>query len=178
MLNGQLKPAYNLQNGVDSEYITWLDVSQRPSDTRTLIPFLKYMKDHLSFRYRDIVTDAGYESEENYLYLYESGQTAFIKPNNYEKSKTRKYRNDIGRMENMTYDGEKDCYICHNGQEVLWKYDKRTKTDTGYIRITSVYRCEECSGCPYKTECIKGNNCRTPMEERRKTWTLYLPQSG
>ena len=27
MLNGQLKPAYNLQHGVDSEYITWLDIS-------------------------------------------------------------------------------------------------------------------------------------------------------
>ncbi len=26
MLNGQLKPAYNLQHGVDSEYITWLDI--------------------------------------------------------------------------------------------------------------------------------------------------------
>ena len=23
---GQLKPAYNLQHGVDSEYITWLDI--------------------------------------------------------------------------------------------------------------------------------------------------------
>ena len=40
LLYGQLKPAYSLQHGVDSEYITWLDVSQRPSDTRTLIPFL------------------------------------------------------------------------------------------------------------------------------------------
>ena len=26
MKNGQLKPAYNLQHGVDSEYITWLDI--------------------------------------------------------------------------------------------------------------------------------------------------------
>ena len=43
MLNGQLKPAYNLQHGVDSEYITWLDISSRPTDTRTLIPFLKDM---------------------------------------------------------------------------------------------------------------------------------------
>ena len=24
------------------------------------------------------------------------------------------------------------------------------------------------SGCPYKTECIKGNNCKTPMERRNK----------
>ncbi len=168
MLNGQLKPAYNLQHGVDSEYITWLDVTQRPTDTRTLIPFLKDMREHLDFQYRDIVTDAGYESEENYLYLEENGQTAFIKPNNYEKAKTRKYRNDIGQAENMAYDKEKDCYICHNGKEIAWKYDRKEKTATGYTRTASVYRCEECRGCPYKTECIKGNNCKTPMEDRMK----------
>ena len=90
MMNGQLKPAYNLQHGVDSEYITWLDVTQRATDTRTLIPFLKDMEDHLPFRYCDIVADAGYESEENYLYIESNGQVAFIKPNNYEKAKTRK----------------------------------------------------------------------------------------
>lgn len=42
MLNGQLKPAYNIQHGVDSEYITWIDISPRPTDTRTLIPFERY----------------------------------------------------------------------------------------------------------------------------------------
>ena len=26
----------------------------------------------------------------------------------------------------------------------------------------------DCTGCPYKTECIKGNNCKTPMEKRNK----------
>ena len=29
--------------------------------------------------------------------------------------------------------------------------------------------CEDCNGCPYKSECIKGNNCKTPIEERTKT---------
>ena len=33
----------------------------------------------------------------------------------------------------------------------------------------TVYQCEDCSGCPYKKECIKGNNCKTPLEERTKT---------
>jgi hypothetical protein len=98
-----------------------------------------------------------------------------IKPNNYEKAKTRKYRTDIGRMENMAYDAEKDCYICHNGKEILWSHDRKAKTETGYTRITSVYRCEGCLGCPYKTECIRGNNCRTPMEERMKT--LYVSKT-
>ena len=175
MMNGQLKPAYNLQHGVDSEYITWLDVTQRPTDTRTLIPFLKDMEEHLSFRYRDIVADAGYESEENYLYMEENGQVAFIKPNNYEKSKTQKYKKDIGRMENMAYDEEKDCYVCHAGKEIARVYDRKEKTATGYKRVTTVYRCEDCKGCPYKTSCIKGNNCKTPMEDRLKT--LYVSKT-
>ena len=47
MLNGQLKPAYNLQHEVDSEYITWLTVNPNPTDTKTLIPFLKDMEQNL-----------------------------------------------------------------------------------------------------------------------------------
>ena len=41
MGNGQLKPAFNLQHGVDAEYITWLTIAPQPTDTTTLIPFLK-----------------------------------------------------------------------------------------------------------------------------------------
>jgi hypothetical protein len=57
MLNGQLKPAYNLQHEVDSEYITWLTVNPNPTDTKTLIPFLKDMEQNLRFKYTEI---AGY----------------------------------------------------------------------------------------------------------------------
>lgn len=172
MMNGQLKPAYNLQHGVDSEYITWLDISARPTDTRTLIPFLKDMESHLSFKYKEIVADAGYESEENYLFIEGNGQTAFIKPQNYEISKTRKYRQDISRMENMDYNAASDSYYCKNGQELTARYEKKEKTASGYRRTVTVYQCSNCTGCPYKTECIKGNHCKTPMEERQKS--LYV----
>lgn len=39
----------------------------------------------------EIVADAGYESEEKYLFIEENGQILYIKPQNYETSKTRKY---------------------------------------------------------------------------------------
>ena len=39
MKNGQLKPAYN---------ITWLTVGPEPTDTTTLIPFLKSMEENLN----------------------------------------------------------------------------------------------------------------------------------
>ena len=59
----------NQATGVDSEYVTWLDVFPAPTDTITLIPFLKDMEVHLTFKYKNIVADAGYESEENYIFI-------------------------------------------------------------------------------------------------------------
>ena len=44
--------------------------------------------------------------------------------------------------------------------------------DPGYERETTVYTCQECGGCPYKKECIKGNHCKTPLEDRNKN--LYV----
>ena len=62
------------------------------------------------------MADAGYESEENYLYLREKGQTSYIKPNNYEVSKKRKWKQDIGRRENMTYLATEDVYQYAEGR--------------------------------------------------------------
>ena len=169
MRNGQLKPAYNIQHGVDSEYITWVDISAHPTDTRTLIPLLKDMEKHLSFKYTEIVADAGYESEENYAFLEGNGQLSFIKPTNYEISKTRRYRKDISRAENMAYDKERDLYICHAGKELPVLYERKPKNESGYRRKITIYGCSDCGGCPYKSDCIHGNNCNTPMEERNKT---------
>ncbi len=169
MGNGQLKPAYNLQHGVDSEYITWLTIGAQPTDTTTMIPFLKDAETYLKFKYKKVTADAGYESEENYLFLKENGQLSYIKPANFESSKTRKYKNDIGKMENMVYDSESDSYICKNKKKLTVDHIRHSKTKTGYESEKTIYKFEDCSGCPYKSGCIKGNNCKTPLEERTKT---------
>ena len=168
MKNGQLKPAYNLQHGVDAEYISWLTVGPQPTDTTTLIPFLKSMEENLNFKYLKIVADAGYESEENYSFIEENEQVAFIKPANYEISKTRKFKNDIGKIENMDYDSENDLYICQNGKKLKLEGIKVKKSKTGYKSEKSIYICEDCSNCTYKSKCIKGNNSKIPLEERTK----------
>jgi transposase len=170
MGNGQLKAGYNIQHGVDSEYIVWLTVGDQPTDTNTLIPFLKSMEQFLQFKYGKIVADAGYESEENYVYLQENGQLAFIKPSNYEISKTRKYKTDISRIENMEYNESGDYYICeHNKKLKVVKLIKK-RSKTGYLSEKTIYTCEDCCNCPHKSKCIKGNNSKTPLEERVKNF--------
>ena len=168
MKNGQLKPAYNVQHGVDAEYISWLTVGPQPTDTTTLIPFLKSMEENLNFKYLKIVADAGYESEENYSFIEENKQVAFIKPANYEISKTRKFKNDIGKIDNMVYDAENDCYKCKNDKHLKVAGTKIKKSKNGYQSEKTIYICEDCSNCTYKSKCIKGNNSKTPLEERTK----------
>ena len=175
MKNGQLKPAYNVQHAVDSEYIVWVQHSRQRSDALTLKPVLEEMERYLPFKYREIVADAGYESEENYLYLEENGQLAFIKPMNYEISKTKKYQSDLSIKENMRYDEEKDVYYCRRGKELPATNIRRYKSTSGHVLETTVYACSECKGCPFKSRCIKGNNCKTPMSQRNKV--LYVAKT-
>ncbi len=168
MKNGQLKPAYNIQFGVDSEYIVWVSSGPQPTDTTTLIPFLKSIEEYTKFKYPKVIADAGYESEENYVFLDDNNQLSFIKTLNYETSKTRKYKNDIGRIENMDYDKENDEYVCKNGKKLLSNKTINRKSKTGYKSEITCYTCEDCSNCQYKSNCIKGNNNKTPIENRTK----------
>jgi transposase len=168
MKNGQLKPAYNLQHGIDSEYIVWLTVGYQPTDTTTLIPFIKSMENFLNFKYLNIVADSGYESEENYVYVKGNLQSSFIKPANYEISKTRKYQNDISRIENMEYNKFGDYYICKNNKRLSVNRTIKRKSKTGYESEKTIYTSQNCKNCEFKNKCIKGHNCKTSLEDRVK----------
>ncbi|ALP91538.1 IS1182 family transposase [Klebsiella pneumoniae] len=155
MKNGQLKPAYNIQIGVEGEYIVGVDISSERSDQLTFIPFLDRLEKNLNQKYESVTADAGYESEENYAYLESKKQEAFIKPANYEKSKTKKFKSDISKKENMYYNTDEDYYICASGKKMLLKGTKKKKTKSGYETTVSIYECEDCDGCEYKSICTK-----------------------
>jgi len=164
MKNGQLKPGYNATLAVDAEYVVAASIVQERSDSQTLIPMLKNLQ---GLGYTKPVADAGFESEENYTWCEENGQTAFIKPATYESSKTRKYKSDIGRRENMSYDTESDSYLCYMAHPIKAAHEKKTKSKAGYAIVTTVYTCTECAGCQHKAQCIKGAS-KKPLEERSK----------
>ncbi len=155
MRNAQLKPGYNVQIGVDSEYIVAADIFQDRNDVWTLVPFLEHMKEHLGFRYPSVTADSGYESEEAYDYLKNQNQEPYIKPQTYEKWKTRNFKQDISRRENMRYDAESDTYTCHAGKELSSLYVKKQRSKNGHESEVTVYECADCNGCPYKDKCTK-----------------------
>ena len=60
MKNAQLKPGYNIQIGVEGEYIVGVDISSERSDQLTFIPFLNKLGESLPAKYENIIADAGY----------------------------------------------------------------------------------------------------------------------
>ena len=80
MNNGQLKPGYNVQIAVESEYIVGVGLFHNPTDTTTLIPFMERIQSNSKRQIRNLIADAGYASEENFTYLEEHGQNAYILP--------------------------------------------------------------------------------------------------
>ena len=65
MRNGQLKPAYNVQIAVESEYVTGVGIFDDRNDIATLIPMLNNMKEKIGRKYLNVIADSGYESEES-----------------------------------------------------------------------------------------------------------------
>lgn len=141
MKNGQLKPAYNIQLASASGFIIGENISHHPSDMYTLKPFLKDLLEKNPNKLNKIVADAGYESEENYVFLAENNLTSYIKPSNYEKSKTRKYKKEQEFKKSLKYDEKQDKYTSQEGKEFIRCNDRYRKRKSGYVTTTKVYRC-------------------------------------
>ncbi len=158
MRNGQLKPGYNIQIGVESEYIVGVGSFSNRTDVQTLIPFLNRIKRHTNRTVESIIADAGYESSENYLYLEENGQDCFIKPQNYEISKKRSYKANPYTVENMEYNKKRDEYICPNGRKLKFRRESTKTTENGYTITTKYYSNDKCGRCPHRDKCHKSKN--------------------
>jgi hypothetical protein len=86
-------------------------------------------------------------------------RVCYIKPQNYEKSKTRKFKSNMHLRENMAYDAEKDEYTCPNQKKLRAVYTGKRKSKSGFESEITYYECENCEGCPFKKQCTraKGN---------------------
>ncbi|MDO4207954.1 MAG: IS1182 family transposase [Lachnospiraceae bacterium] len=155
MLNGQLKPGYNIQMGTENNFIVGFTIHPNPTDTKTMIPHLEHVKEKLGRLPENIVTDAGYGSEENYEYLEEQKVSAYVKYNKFHWEKKKKNRKDPFLTENLYFDPETDTYLCPAGKRLEHISRSRYQTDSGYETFRDIYQCETCDGCPYESNCKK-----------------------
>lgn len=120
MMNGQLKPAYNVQIAVENYFIVHAYVSNDRTDYNTLIPVVQKHIHAFGEVLKEATADSGYCSEKNLLFLKEHNIESYIKLQDHEQKKTRAYKENIGKYYNMTTQIFEDehFYVCHDGREL------------------------------------------------------------
>ena len=155
MLNGQLKPGYNVQISTENQFITNFGIYQRPSDTLTMISYLESFRLRYGIQSDEIVADSGYGSEENYEYMISNGMVPYVKYNMFHAEQRRKYRNDPFRVSNLFYNPQENFYVCPMGQRMRFIRNEKRYTASGYQQTVSIYRATRCEGCPLRGQCHK-----------------------
>ena len=141
MKNRELKPGYNLQVASSHQYIIDFDIFPNPTDTRTLIPFLKTIPTLDLFQY--IVADAGYGSEENYMAIIDDFEKVPLIPYGmYHKEQSKKYRNQSKHRENWHYHAAEDSYTDLDGVHFSFSYYRTRKDKKGFQRQFKVYQAD------------------------------------
>lgn len=162
MKNGQLKPAYNVQLSTNNQFIANYSLHQKTTDTTTLIPHLEQYEQEFNQKPEVVTADAGYGSEENYEYLEQNTITPYVKHNQFDRQQSEAITNKKPfAAEKLHYNKEKDCYYCPMGQAMNNIGTTTRTTTTGFKQKLTLYRAQNCEGCPLKGICHKAKENRT-----------------
>lgn len=126
MMNGQLKPGYNIQIATENQFVLHTQVYPNPTDTRTLIPFVQSLPESIQPT-TYIVADAGYGSQENLEYLEQSRWTGLVKYGMYEKELKKKYVVSDKNRDNWMYDDDQNTYTHPDGTIYAYSHVSRQK---------------------------------------------------
>lgn len=161
MLNGQLKPAYNVQVSSSDQYIVDYSIHQTTADTTTFISHLEQHKEQFGSLPAEVTADAGYGSEQNLQYLEDSAVEGYVKYSLFDKEQSAVHQNKHPfAVDKLHYNKERDCYYCPMGQP-MQNIGTFTKTTTaGYEQHLTKYRAANCERCPLNGVCHKSKGNR------------------
>ncbi|MFD0794264.1 IS1182 family transposase [Mucilaginibacter litoreus] len=151
MLNGQLKPAYNLQISTQEQFILNYSLHQTSTDYQTLPSHIDGYEALYDTLPKAVVADAGYGSDENYCILEQKGIEAYIKYNIFDKEQKegiKDFSND-----SLHYNQQENYLTCPMGQRMQHIGDGQRITTSGYVQIVSRYQAANCHNCPMRGVC-------------------------
>jgi transposase len=153
--NGGYDVCYNAQISVDSDkqIITAAELTNQGGDNHQLVPiYEKTIQNNDGSKPKEISTDSGYFSGENYLYLEKNKIDAYIPDCKLKKETDEQGNEIIGRFDrrNFKYDQQQDEYICPEGRRLVFR---RNETRKGVK--SRHYESTDCSGCKYQSECVR-----------------------
>ena len=176
--NGQIEFSYNAQCVVDSQdqIITGAKVCNEADDRHQLCEMIEESSNNIGTTSEETLADGGYFCGEELSMAAEKGYEVTVNlPKQVKGVKGAKgvngekdVKNEASKRyqkSNFVYNKEKDSYICPEGSELLFYYEKPGSGKNYKVRI---YRCMNKS-CKYRNQCTiskRGRDIeRTPFDE-------------
>lgn len=159
------RPAYNVQNGTEGQFIVGYSIHQRAGDPACFIPHMQQQKLPAGKHIKSMIADAAYGSEENYHWLEEQQIGNYLKYNRFHQE-THPPRKAEEREKlrffsaNFPYDPHKDEFTCPAGHPMTFQGISKQHTENGYLTERRFYESAHCEGCPLKPQCTKAQGNR------------------
>lgn len=178
MKDSSFQMAYNVGIAASKQFIAAYDITDDPSDTKSLPDMIKKTEENTKQKVKKIKADSAYFTKGNLTFLRDNQTEAFI-PDTLMKSEERKENkankdnteNKYDRS-NFKYDEKNDQFICPEGKPL--KLRRKNKNKNG----AKEYKGEKCKDCPFLSLCAKGNTRYLQIdfesEEMRKTMRTKL----
>jgi transposase len=156
MLNGQLKPGYNVQISTSNQFIVNYTIHPNPTDTTTLSAHLAQHEASFGAAPKILTADAGYGSEENYTLLEQKEIIPFVKYGMFDNQQRESHESKYPfATDKLFYNQENDCYICPMGQPMSFIGNIKKRTSTGFEQTIKRYQAQNCGNCPLNGACHK-----------------------
>jgi len=155
MNNGGYDVSYNAQISVDNDkqIIVAAELTNHGGDNHQLIPmYEKTVENTNGDKPKEISTDSGYFSGENYLYLQKNNIDGYVPDCKLKKETDEDGKDKYERFDrrNFIYDEQKDEYICPEERRLAFRRNEKRKGVN-----SRHYESKDCSGCKYQKECVR-----------------------
>lgn len=176
MLNKKKKKqiSYNIQTCVDTESQLFVSVytSQNASDHYELPPTLKIAIENSTKKPKQVLADAGYNTEMTFKVLKEENIEGYIYNSTLSRIDKGKRRTNPFSLDNIEIHYEDNYIECFMGYPLFNTYtypvpDEKKEKKGIPLETKRIYlNTEACKNCPLKDECLS-------KKQHHKTYTIY-----
>ena len=167
---------YNAQALVDKEHqvIMHAEAFGRGQDNENLAPMVDGAKENMKrigesedyFEDKILTADTNYHNQSTLEKCHDEKLDAYIPDRKFRtrdkrfatQSRYQPKKSNRFVLDDFTYDGAKDCYICCNDKILTLKVKRLTQDRNIYRRYMA--DAEDCSRCSMKSRCIRRKNAK------------------
>ncbi len=158
-----IKPAYNEGIAVENGFVLNYVIDDNCGDSVSFIPLMEGVIENIERSPENANSDGAYGNEENHSFLEEKKIGNFLKFNSYHNEKSEAWRQKKFRLEDFSYNKEKNEFTCQNGEILQFYEEKEQLTRTGFKQKISIYKASAgvCTDCPLRQKCTSALSART-----------------